>query len=212
MKEKILAALKTKFIGVDDAILNRIADKKAIGVTDESQVTSIVEGVGFADVLNSYGDFRANTAVTSAVQNYEKKYGLKEGKPIENPNPEPNPNQVPPTDMAKAIAEAVNAAVKPLTEKLSAYESQSLQEKRNGEIMAKAKEYGIPEFIIKGKQIADEADLDTFCKDLKQEMTNAGYEGVKAPENPDQVLKTESEDLAKMINDGTQEIVEQNKK
>ena len=211
MKEKILAALKTKFTGVDDAILNRIADKKAIGVTDESQVTSIVEGVSFQDVLNSNGDFRANQAQSSAVQNYEKKFNLKDGKPLEDLNPAPNPNPAPPTDMAKVIADAVNAAVKPLTEKLSAYESQSLQERRNGEIMAKAKEYGIPEFIIKGKQIADDADLDTFCKDLKQEMTNAGYEGVKAPENPDQVLKTESESLAKMINDGTQEIVKAQK-
>ena len=211
MKEKILAALKTKFIGVDDAILNRIADKKAIGVTDESQVTSIVEGVSFQDVLNSNGDFRANQAQSSAVQNYEKKFNLKDGKPLEDLNPAPNPNPAPQGDIAKMIADGIAAAVKPYADKLSDYEKQTLQERRNGEIMAKAKEYGIPEFIIKGKQIADDADLDTFCKDLKQEMTNAGYEGVKAPENPDQVLKTESESLAKMINDGTQEIVKAQK-
>ena len=38
MKEKILALLKTKFPGVDEATLSRIAEKKAVGVTDESQL------------------------------------------------------------------------------------------------------------------------------------------------------------------------------
>ena len=89
MKEKILALLKTKFPGVDEATLIRIAEKKATGVTDESQVQPIVDGVSFQDVLNSYGDFRANGAVSSAVINYEKKHNLKDGKPIENPNPNP---------------------------------------------------------------------------------------------------------------------------
>ncbi len=57
--EQILAGLQTKFTGVDAAILTRIATKKAEGVTDETKVNSIVEGISFSDVLNSYGDFRA---------------------------------------------------------------------------------------------------------------------------------------------------------
>ena len=55
--EQILAGLQQKFAGVDTAILTRIATKKAEGVTDETKVNSIVEGIGFSDVLNSYGDF-----------------------------------------------------------------------------------------------------------------------------------------------------------
>ena len=54
--EQILAGLKTKFQGVEDATLQRIASKKAEGVTDESKVNSIVEGISFQDVLTSYGD------------------------------------------------------------------------------------------------------------------------------------------------------------
>ena len=57
--EQILAGLQQKFSGVDTAILTRIATKKAEGVTDETKVNSIVEGISFSDVLNSYGDFRA---------------------------------------------------------------------------------------------------------------------------------------------------------
>ena len=60
--EQILAGLQQKFAGVDTAILTRIATKKAEGVTDETKVNSIVEGISFSDVLNSYGDFRAGDA------------------------------------------------------------------------------------------------------------------------------------------------------
>lgn len=74
-----------KFSGVDTATLTRIATKKAEGVTDETKVTSIVEGISFQDVMQNYGDFRAGQTQTSAVSNYEKKHGLKDGKPIEDP-------------------------------------------------------------------------------------------------------------------------------
>ena len=69
--EQILAGLQQKFAGVDTAILTRIATKKAEGVTDETKVNSIVEGISFSDVLNSYGDFRAGDASKTAVTNYE---------------------------------------------------------------------------------------------------------------------------------------------
>ena len=51
--EQILAGLQQKFAGVDTAILTRIATKKAEGVTDETKVNSIIEGINFSDVLNS---------------------------------------------------------------------------------------------------------------------------------------------------------------
>ena len=56
IQELILAGLQQKFTGVDTAILTRIAIKKAEGITDETKVNSIVEGISFSDVLNSYGD------------------------------------------------------------------------------------------------------------------------------------------------------------
>ena len=119
--EQILAGLQQKFAGVDTAILTRIATKKAEGVTDETKVNSIIEGISFSDVLNSYGDFRAGDASKTAVSNYEKKHNLKDGKSIENPNPNPNPNpklEDKTDDMAAIIANAVSAAVKPLSDKI----------------------------------------------------------------------------------------------
>lgn len=208
MKEKILALLKTKFPGVDEATLIRIAEKKATGVTDESQLQTIADGVSFQDVLNSYGDFRANGAVASAVTNYEKKHGLKDGKPIENPNPNPNPK---PEDMATIIANAVSAAVKPLSDKLTQFETEKLQATRQEQILAKAKEYGIPETFAKRYAIPDDADLDTYFKDAKQELANIGFSGVNPPESAEQKIEKEAESIASMISEGTKTIIESKK-
>lgn len=213
--EQILAGLQQKFSGVDTAILTRIATKKAEGVTDASQVTSIVEGVGFPDVLNSYGDFRANSAVTSAVTNYEKKHGLKDGKPVENPNPQPTPQPTPQPspqdDMATIIANAVSAAVKPLSEKLAQFETEKTQATRQEQILAKAKEYGIPETFAKRYAIPDDADLDTYFKDAKQELANIGFSGATPPESAEQKIEKENESIAGMISEGTKTIVESKK-
>jgi hypothetical protein len=83
MKKELLDALKTKFPGVSDNILGRIADKLAKTVTTAEQVKTAVEGVTIQQVIESYGDSRAteasNTARENAVKDYESRYGLKDG-------------------------------------------------------------------------------------------------------------------------------------
>ena len=213
--EKILACLRTKFAGVDDATLQRIATKKSEGVTDESKVDSIVEGIAFQDVVTNYGDFRADGAQKTAVSNYEKKHNIKDGKPIEEPKPQdpptdPKPNE--PQDLAAQVAAAVGAAIKPLTERINAMDAQSKVDTRNKQIEEVAKSFGIPEFAYKGKTIADDADLNQYFTDLKQEMQNSGFQFVKSPEEGNHEHKTEVSSIAEQINKGTKEIVEQNNK
>lgn len=84
MKEKILAALKTKFTGANANVLNRIAEKLAKTVTTDEQLTTAIAGVSqeIVEVMESYGDSRATEATQTATLNYENKYGLKNGKPI----------------------------------------------------------------------------------------------------------------------------------
>lgn len=83
MKKEILDALKAKFPGVSDNILGRIADKLAKTVTTAEQVKTAVEGVTIQQVIEGYGDSRATeaseTARKNAVQEYESRYGLKDG-------------------------------------------------------------------------------------------------------------------------------------
>lgn len=214
--EQILAGLKTKFQGVEDATLQRIASKKAEGVTDESKVNSIVEGISFQDVLTSYGDYRADGAQKTAVSNYEKKHNIKDGKPIEEPKPQdplPTPTPTPQTtEQVPAWAQSLIDSNKTLSEKLAAMDAKTKADERNQQIADVAKSFGIPQFAYKGKQIADDADLNKYFTDLKQEMQNSGFQFAKSPEEGNHEHKSEVNSIAEQINKGTQEIVEQNKK
>ena len=112
MKQLILNALKTKFAGVSEQILDRVATKLVQTVTTAEQVQTAVDGVTFQQVLESYGDSRATQATQTAVHNYETKYGLKDGakvKPEQQTPPDTPPT--PPTGggtdnaVTKALAE-----------------------------------------------------------------------------------------------------------
>lgn len=206
--EQILAGLQQKFSGVDTATLTRIATKKAEGVTDETKVTSIVEGISFQDVMQNYGDFRAGQAQTSSILNYEKKHGLKDGKPVKEPEEKKDEKK----DEVPAWAQALIDSNKSLSEKLSAYESEKAQAQRNSQISAVAKKYGIPEFMLKDRNIPENTDLDTYFKDMKQDMSNSGFQFTKAPETAEQKQDKEASEFAKMIEADTKQIVEQQNK
>ena len=77
---QILDALKAKFQGVSETILTRIATKMAKTVTTEEQVQSTVDGYTLQQVIDSYADSRATEATRTAVESYEKKHNLKDGK------------------------------------------------------------------------------------------------------------------------------------
>ena len=212
--EQILAGLKTKFQGVEDATLQRIASKKAEGVTDESKVNSIVEGISFQDVLTSYGDYRADGAQKTAVSNYEKKHNIKDGKPIEEPKPQPTPTPNPaptpkpnePQGLAAQIAAALGTALKPLTDRMDAMDAKTKADARNAQIEEVAKSFGIPEFAYKGKTIAGDADLNKYFTDLKQEMQNSGFQFAKSPEEGNKEHKDEMDSVLEGINKRTEAI------
>lgn len=211
--EQILAGLKTKFQGVEDATLQRIASKKAEGVTDESKVNSIVEGISFQDVLTSYGDYRADGAQKTAVSNYEKKHNIKDGKPIEEPKPQDPPTPTPQTtEQVPAWAQSLIDSNKTLSEKLAAMDAKTKADERNQQIAAVAKSFGIPEFAYKGKQIADDADLNQYFTDLKQEMQNSGFQFAKSPEEGNHEHKDDMDSLLDGVNKRTEAIKTENEK
>ena len=215
--EQILAGLRTKFAGVDDATLQRIASKKAEGVTDESKVNSIVEGITFQDVVTNYGDYRADGAQKTAVSNYEKKHNIKDGKPIEEPKPQPTQTPAPtpqpkPTEEVPAWAQSLIDSNKTLSEKLAAMDAKTKADARNAQIDEVAKSFGIPEFAYKGKQIAEDADLNKYFTDLKQEMQNSGFQFAKSPEEGNREHKDEMDSLLEGINKRTEAIKTENEK
>lgn len=78
VRKTILDALKEKFSGVDEKVLNRIARNGAKTVKDEDEAKSFVEDLTLQEVIDSYKD----SCVSEAIGTYEKKNGLKDGKPV----------------------------------------------------------------------------------------------------------------------------------
>jgi hypothetical protein len=75
--------LKTKFAGIDEKVLDRIAAKAAKTVNSEEEAKTFVEDTTLQQVIDSYTDSRVTEAQDSAIKSYEKKYGISEGKPLE---------------------------------------------------------------------------------------------------------------------------------
>lgn len=120
MKELILTLLKTKFDGVDEKLLGKIADKLSKTANDEESAKTAVDGVTFSEVLQSYGDSRADEAQKTAVKNYEAKHKLKDGKPMETKkDPEPKPKE---DDETPAWVKELIASNKALNDRISAIE------------------------------------------------------------------------------------------
>lgn len=162
MKIKLLEALKTKFAGVDAKILDRVAEKLAKTVSDDDGVKTAVEGVTFQQILDSYGDFRANGAQKSAIENYEKKYNLKDGKVIETGSGDGGTSDDEPA-WFKKYREKSEA-------RIAAIELECKTEERKKLISDTAKELGIPDFMLKRLNIADDADVKAELTSLKQDL------------------------------------------
>jgi hypothetical protein len=140
MKQKILEALKAKFQGVGETILSRIAEKLAKTVTTEEGVQPAVDGVTFQQIVDSEADRRATEATQSAVVNYEKKHGLKDGQKVQAGGGTDNEPQTPPAGgdkiTAESIAAAVSAAIKPLSEEINALKTGKLSDERKQKLNA----------------------------------------------------------------------------
>lgn len=147
MRQQILEALKAKFAGVSDAILNRIADKLCKTVTTAEQVKTAVDAYTWQQVIEGYGDSRATEAQQTAVHNYEEKYGLKDGAKIEIGGAAAIETQggdtptvkTPPaggTETTPAWAQALIDANKALTERLNKMEGDRTTATRKQQLSA----------------------------------------------------------------------------
>lgn len=135
MKQTILDLLKTKFEGVDESILSRIADTKAArAVKTEDEAKTYVDGVTLNQILTSYGDMRATEAQRTAIGNYEKKHGLKDGNKIKES--EPTPPQNDPTDDVPAWAKALMESNKKLAEQVAGINADKIAASRKQQLDA----------------------------------------------------------------------------
>ena len=203
MKGKILVALKTKYktFGFGDKAFDGVADYLSKTITEESQIETAISGV--EGLLKAFqGDIDTVRNEKSGLQKQLDELKTK----IENPNPNPKPEEN--KDDVPAWAQALIDSNKSLLTEVSTLKQEKLQATRQEQIMAKAKEYGIPENYAKRCAIKDDEDLDVYFKDLKQEFANDGFKGVTPPESAETKIEKENESIASMINEGTKTIVE----
>lgn len=181
MKKKLLEALKTKFVGIDEAILDRIATKKAEGLTDESKITALVDGITIQYVIQSYGDYRANEANVSSVNNYEEKYGLKDGKPVEkggDGNGSGTGKEGKKTYTADELDSYFNTKLeekwKPYQQEIDTYKAEKAKSERQTLITSKAKELGLTDSDMEFVTVPDGKDVSEFLTGYKQSLINRG--------------------------------------
>ncbi|MCZ2726289.1 hypothetical protein [Bacteroides caccae] len=177
MKEKLLNALKTKFSGVSEAILERIAVKKAGGVTDESQITAIVDGISFQDVLTSYGDYRANEANVSSVRNYEEKHGLKDGKPVVADDEGANKGgktSYTTEELDSYFTSKLEAAIKPYKDEIETLKKDKSQTDRQAAISNAMKKLGLTEDEMQFVTVPENKDPEEYLTGYKQHLITKG--------------------------------------
>lgn len=175
MHKIALDALKTRFEGISESVLDRMAKKIAKTATTAEEVKSTVEEVTIQQIIDAEGDRRATDAQKTAVANYERKHGLKDGKTIEpsDPNePTDTPDAKDPEDMpqwAKALVET-NAK---LQQQLSAMSSERITNDRKQQLSAIVEQ--LPEHLqkpyarMKLDGLSDE-EFKTTLEDVKTEV------------------------------------------
>ena len=147
MNKIILEALTAKFEGVNAEILTRVADKLATKATTEEEAKALAEGVSFQDLLDRYGDYRAQQASSK-----QPKPAPQEPKPAPAPQ-EPKPNNEP--------SDVLPEWAKELKEELESYKAQEANAKRLGKLKDILKE--LPE-SLRGRYERDFSRL-TFKDD-----------------------------------------------
>lgn len=217
MYKTIIEALQQKFPGVDAKVLEPVARKLAKSATKEEDVPTLVEGVTFQQVTESYSDFRVTQAVATAsaraVSDYEERFGLKDGKRKEEPKPDDKKKEEAEEkpESAKALAERLEALEKRLSEQDAATRQKGFQTS----IASILKEKGVRESfympIISGRTFEDEDAAKAFAetveqsyRDDEQALANAAHSGSRKPDKAQG--DTEEDPLLKAVQEKTDKI------
>jgi predicted metal-dependent hydrolase len=178
MQQDILNALKTRFEGVSDKILQRLADKlQKQPNPDQLGAEQLANQVTMQQLLEYYGDQRATEAQQTAVRNYEKKMQqtnqTNEGQPQSN-QAEPQTSKTTKTiqDPAEvpAWAKSLVEQVKTLNQKFEAVEQEKQERTRRDQMEELIK--GLPQTVRQAYRRIQLGDLsDQDFEKLKEDVT-----------------------------------------
>ena len=203
MKEKILAALKTKYsnLGFGAKVLDGVASILEKSVTDESQIETAVGGVEpLLKVFQSDAD-RARTEYNALKGQYDvlkaKVEASAAGGGEQGKKNAPGDEEPAWFKAYKQQQEERYNAIKTESDTLKAEKAKS---ERANLITAKAKELGIPEWRMKeGFVIADDADekaIGDYLAGVQKNLVTTGLEG-KGSGFPMSTPETQGKELAR---------------
>lgn len=133
MKQKLLNALKQGYpqLGLSDSAFERVATFGKTFITSDEQIESFVKAAEAMLKAEQSAADKVRTELNAKIKGLEGEKADLEAKLNGNkpePNPEPKPEPKPNTpDIADIVAKAVAAAINPLQEKLTAFETANAQ-------------------------------------------------------------------------------------
>lgn len=131
MKQKLLNALKQGYpqLGLSDSAFERVAAFGETFITSDEQIESFVKAAEAMLKAEQSAADKVRTELNAKIKGLEGEKADLEAKLNGNnppePNPEPKPQDTP--DIADIVAKAVAAAINPLQEKLTAFETTNAQ-------------------------------------------------------------------------------------
>lgn len=172
-----------KDFGLTDKALDELAENGSQGLKDDSSDEDVKK---VADSLVNFARMMQGeiTRKTSKSKHEEEKSALlkqiEELKAkLQNPNPTPPPPE-PSADEPewfKSYREQQEQTIKQLKEEADKFKLEQAKRLRTEQINVKAKELGIPSFIMKNVAIADDADYEKVLSEIKQELVNNSLDG-----------------------------------
>lgn len=157
MKKKIAEALKTKYksFGLSNEAWDRIASAKEETVTKEEEIADAIANVETMNLIAQELQKMRDSEIQKRtdLQRVHDDYKAKHPETNPDPDPDPDPTKQQP-DIAKIVADAVAAAVKPVQEAFETFKSQTSA--KEAKTLAKAKFYE-NKWTTKFKDEADDA-------------------------------------------------------
>lgn len=184
MYEKILALLLAKFAGVRKDGLALLAKQLDMQVTTEAEAQALIDKIAVEKVTDFVKDYRAgvdkevSTGVKTNETTLREKFSFVEKAtptPPASTPPDPSKEGFKPEDLASYLKTALEAAVKPLQDKIMSFESGKTNESRKGSLEAKLKD--APE-NFKAKILKDftrmsfntDEDFNTYLTETEQDL------------------------------------------
>ena len=197
--EQLIALLTAKFSGVRKDGLAQLAKSLVYTVTTEEEAQALVEKLTDQQVTEFVKDWRkevdaeVSRGVQTAEGNFKKKYKVEDPNPNPNPSPDPNPNPNDPVDINATIQKAIEAAVKPIQDKLSKYEGDEIFKSRKSTLETKLekapetfrnkilKDFSRMSFEDDEKFTEYLTETENDLKEFEQEFSNSGLRAMGKP-------------------------------